>query len=168
MWPSRPRLLSTQMRSRTAIVVAADGKRALGTTSQEHQGDRYCLFIDKHTLSQEMMNGFQKVEKIKAAPSNDLDLPERPKTHDAIPFHDWDFRLADESAFRGLAHKTLGSSHPSCGQRIRSGLSIFIELTSEHSSKFDVNRWPELLKEQLISTYSSTDVPVWMYSLACT
>jgi hypothetical protein len=51
-------------------------KRAQGTTSQEHQDDRHRLFIDKHTLSQERMNGFQKVVEIKARPSDDLDLPE--------------------------------------------------------------------------------------------
>ena len=53
-------------------------KRAQGKTSQEHEDDRHRLFIDRLTLSQEIMNGFQKVEKIKAAPSNDLDLPEGP------------------------------------------------------------------------------------------
>jgi hypothetical protein len=34
------------------------------------------------------MNGFQKVEKIKADPSNDLDLPEGPQIHDIISVHE--------------------------------------------------------------------------------
>jgi hypothetical protein len=33
------------------------------------------------------MNGFQKVEKIKADPSNDLDLPERSQIHDVLSTH---------------------------------------------------------------------------------
>ena len=57
-------------------------KRAQGTTSQEHQDDRHRLFIDEHALGQERMNGFQKVVKIKAAPSNDLDLPVGPQIQD--------------------------------------------------------------------------------------
>jgi hypothetical protein len=50
-------------------------KRAQGTTSQEHEDDRHCLFIDMNALGHELMNGFQKVEKIKAAPSDNLDFP---------------------------------------------------------------------------------------------
>jgi hypothetical protein len=33
------------------------------------------------------MNGFQKVEKMKAAPSNDLDLPEGPQIQDILSIH---------------------------------------------------------------------------------
>jgi hypothetical protein len=63
-------------------------KRAQGTTSQEHQDDRHRLFIDMHTLSQEIMNGFQKVEEIKAAPSNDLYLPEGPQIQEILSIHE--------------------------------------------------------------------------------
>jgi hypothetical protein len=63
-------------------------KRAKGKTSQEHQGDGHRFFFDELTLSQELMNGFQKVEKIKAAPSNDLDLPEGPQIQDILSFHE--------------------------------------------------------------------------------
>jgi hypothetical protein len=38
--------------------------------------DWHRLFSDRHTPSQEVMNGLQEVEEIEAAPSNDLDLPE--------------------------------------------------------------------------------------------
>jgi hypothetical protein len=62
-------------------------KRAQGKTSQEHQDNRHRLFIEEHTLSQKRMNGFQKVEKIKAAPSNDLDLPEGPQIQDILSIH---------------------------------------------------------------------------------
>jgi hypothetical protein len=34
------------------------------------------------------MNGFQKMEKIKAAPSNDLDLPEGPQVQDILSIHE--------------------------------------------------------------------------------
>jgi hypothetical protein len=61
--------------------------RAQGTTSQEHADNRHRLFTDIHTLSQEVMNGFQKVEKIEAAPSNDLDLPEGPQIQDILSIH---------------------------------------------------------------------------------
>jgi hypothetical protein len=63
-------------------------KRAQGTTSLEHQDDRHRLFIDKHTLSQKRMNRFQKVVKVKAALSNDLDLPEGPQIQDILSFHE--------------------------------------------------------------------------------
>jgi hypothetical protein len=81
------------------------------------------------------MNGFQKGEKIKAAPSDDLDLPEGPEIQDTLSFHDCHSSLGDESALHGLAHQTLGSSHCSLDQWIRSGLSTFIELSSENDSK---------------------------------
>jgi hypothetical protein len=48
--------------------------------------------------------------------------------------------LLEEAAFRGLARKAFGSSHLSIAQRIRSGLSAFLELSSEDGSKMDVNR----------------------------
>jgi hypothetical protein len=63
-------------------------KRAQEKTSQEHEEDRHRLFIEGHTLSQERMNGFQKMEKIKAAPSNDLDLPEGPQVQDILSIHE--------------------------------------------------------------------------------
>ena len=62
-------------------------KRAQDKTSQEHEEDRHRLFIEERTLSQKRMNGFQKVEKIKAAPSNDLDLPEGPQIQDILSIH---------------------------------------------------------------------------------
>jgi hypothetical protein len=75
---SDPRLRSLQQPT---------AKRAQGATSQEHADDRHRLFSNKLTLSQERMNGFQKVEKIKAAPSNDLDLPEGPQIQDILSIH---------------------------------------------------------------------------------
>jgi hypothetical protein len=63
-------------------------KRAQDKTSQEHEEDRHRLFNEGHTLSQERMNGFQKMEKIKAAPSNDLDLPEGPQVQDILSIHE--------------------------------------------------------------------------------
>jgi hypothetical protein len=63
-------------------------KRAQCKTSQEHEEDRHRLFNEEHTLSQERMNGFQKVEEIKAAPSNDLNLPEGPQVQDILPIHE--------------------------------------------------------------------------------
>jgi hypothetical protein len=96
-------------------------KRAQGKTSQEHEEDRHGLFTEEHTPSQERMNGFQKVEKIIAAPSNDLDLPERPRVQDILPVHEQHFSLLCESAIHGLAHETVGSSHFPIVRRIRSG-----------------------------------------------
>lgn len=81
-------------------------------------------FIDIYTLGQKLMNGFQKVEKIKAASSNDLNFPEGPQIQNFLSLHNSNSSLDDASAFRGLAHKTLGSSHRSFDQRIRPGLSI--------------------------------------------
>jgi len=63
-------------------------KRAQDKTSQEHEDDGHRLFIDIHSLSHEVMNGFQKVEKIEAAPSNDLDSPEGPQIQDILSTHD--------------------------------------------------------------------------------
>jgi hypothetical protein len=63
-------------------------KRAQGKTSQEHEKDRHPLFIEEHTLGQERMNGFQKMEKIKAAPSNDLDLPGGPQIQNILSIHE--------------------------------------------------------------------------------
>ncbi|HTW81017.1 MAG TPA: hypothetical protein VME23_15830 [Terracidiphilus sp.] len=97
--------------------------RAKGKTCQEHQDDRHRLYIDRHTLSQEIMNGFQKVEKIKASPSNDLDLPEGPQIQDILSIHKWHSSLGNEAAFHGLARKTFDSSHLSIARRIRSGIS---------------------------------------------
>jgi hypothetical protein len=34
------------------------------------------------------MNRLHKVEKIKAAPSNDLDLPKGPQIQEILPFHE--------------------------------------------------------------------------------
>ncbi|WP_221273200.1 hypothetical protein [Tunturiibacter gelidoferens] len=62
-------------------------KRAQDKTSQEHEEDRHRLLPEEHTLSQKRMNGFQKVEEIKAAPSNDLDLPEGPQVQDILSIH---------------------------------------------------------------------------------
>src|SRR5579862_5878631 len=62
-------------------------RRAQSKTSQEHEEDRHRLFTEKHTLSKERMNHFQKVEKIIAAPSNDLDLPEGLQVQDILPIH---------------------------------------------------------------------------------
>jgi hypothetical protein len=70
------------------------------------------------------MNGLQKVEEIEAAPSNDLDLPERPQVQDILSIHELHFSVSGVSAFHGLTHKTLGSSHFSIAQQIRPGLSI--------------------------------------------
>ena len=98
-------------------------KRAQGATPHEHQGDRHGFFIDRHTLSQKPMNRFQKVVKIKATPANDLDLPEGSQMQGIISIHEEHFSLSDESAFHGLAHDTLGSSHLSIDQRISSRLS---------------------------------------------
>ena len=50
--------------------------------------NRHGLFIDKHPLSQKRMNRFQKVEKIKAAPSDDLGFPEGPQIQNILSFHD--------------------------------------------------------------------------------
>lgn len=44
----------------------------------------------------------------------------------AVSFHDYDFSLADESAFHGLAHKSFSSPHPPIAQRIRSGIAILL------------------------------------------
>jgi hypothetical protein len=63
-------------------------KRAQKKTSHEHEEDRHRLFTEEHTLRKERMYGFQKVEKIVAAPSNDLDLPERPQVQDILPIHE--------------------------------------------------------------------------------
>jgi hypothetical protein len=63
------------------------------------------------------MNGFQEVEKIKTAPSNDLDLPEGPQIQDILSFHEEDSSLSDEPVFHGLARQSLGSSHCSLNQR---------------------------------------------------
>jgi hypothetical protein len=63
-------------------------KRVQGTASQEHQDDRHRLFIDKHTLSQKRVNRFQKIVEIKAAPSNDLDLPEGSYMQGIISIHE--------------------------------------------------------------------------------
>jgi hypothetical protein len=63
-------------------------KKAQRTTAQEHEDNRHRLFIDIHTLSQKLMNGFQKIEKIKGAPSNDLDLPEGPQIQDILSIHE--------------------------------------------------------------------------------
>jgi hypothetical protein len=57
------------------------------------------------------MNGFQKVEKIKADPSNDLDLPEGPQIQDIFSIHELHSTVGGEAALHGLAHKTLDSSH---------------------------------------------------------
>jgi hypothetical protein len=69
------------------------------------------------------MNGFEKVEKIKAAPPNDLDLPEGPQIQDILSIHELHFSLRGELELHGLAHETLGLSHFSIAQRIRSGIS---------------------------------------------
>jgi hypothetical protein len=63
-------------------------KRAKNKTSQEHEEDRYRLVAEEHTLRPERMNGFQKVEKVIAAPPNDLDLPERPQVQDTLSIHE--------------------------------------------------------------------------------
>jgi hypothetical protein len=71
-------------------------KRAQGTTSQEHEDDRHCLFIDMNALGQELMNGFQKVEKIKAAPSDNLDFPKGSQIQGIISIHEWHSSPAEE------------------------------------------------------------------------
>jgi hypothetical protein len=65
---------------------AANG--AQGKTSQEHKRYRHELSIDRHTVGQEIMNRFQEVEQIKAAPPNDLDLPEGPQIQDVPSIHE--------------------------------------------------------------------------------
>jgi hypothetical protein len=62
-------------------------KRAQGATSKKHEDDRDCLFIDVHTLSQKRMNRFEKIEKIEAAPSDDLDLPKGPQIQESLSIH---------------------------------------------------------------------------------
>ena len=95
-------------------------KRAKGKTSQEHQDDRDRLFNDKHTLGQELMNGFQKVEKKIADPSTDLDLPKRPQIQEIPSIHELHFISRRAAAFCGLAHKSFSSSHFQIVQPIRS------------------------------------------------
>ena len=97
---------------------------AQGTTAQEHEDDRHCFFIDMNTLGQKSMDGFQKVEKIKAAPSDDLDFPKRSQIQGAILIHEWNFSSAEGEAFHGPERKTFDSSHLSIVQRIRSGFLI--------------------------------------------
>src|SRR5580698_5695523 len=63
-------------------------KRAQCTASQEHADNRHRLFTEIYTLSQEVMNGFQKVKKIKTAPSNDLDLPEGSQIQNIFSVHE--------------------------------------------------------------------------------
>jgi hypothetical protein len=101
-------------------------KRAQNKTSQEHEEDGQRLFTEERTLSQERMNGFQKVEKIIAAPSKDLDLPERPQIQGILAIHEQHFSLRCESAVHGLARETLGSSHFSNAQQIWPGLSTLL------------------------------------------
>jgi hypothetical protein len=48
--------------------------------------------------------------------------------------------LSGVSAFHGLAHETLGSSHFSIARKILSGWSSSLSLGSDHRSKVDVNR----------------------------
>jgi hypothetical protein len=115
-------------------------EKTQSTTAKEHQGDRYCLFIDKHTLGQKRMNRFQKVVNIKAAPSDDLDFPKGSQTKGIISIHEWHSSLDEGEAAHGLERKPFDSQHFSIAQRIRSGLLTFLELSSEHGLKLDVNR----------------------------
>jgi hypothetical protein len=78
------------------------------------------------------MNGFQKVEKIKAAPSNDLDLPERPQIQDVLSIHNSHFSLNSDSAFYGMAHKSFGSTHFSIVRQIWARHLNFVELRSQY------------------------------------
>jgi hypothetical protein len=86
------------------------------------------------------VNRFQKVVNVKATPSDDLDLPKRSQMQGAISIHELHSSSGDEEAFHGPARKTFNSSHLSIVQQIRSGLSTFIQLRSECSSRLDVNR----------------------------
>jgi hypothetical protein len=53
-------------------------------------------------VSQEVMNGFEKIEKIKAVPSKHLDLPEGPKFR---TFSRFDIIISDQAMNR---HSTTG------------------------------------------------------------
>jgi hypothetical protein len=90
------------------------------------------------------MNRFQKVVKVKTAPSDDLDFPKGPQIQGIFSIHEGHFSSDEGQAFHGLQRRTFDSPHFSITKWIRSVLSVFIELGYEHGFELDESDATEL------------------------
>ena len=78
---------------------------------------RYCLFIDMNAVGQQLMNGFNKAEKIKAAPPDDLDPSEKSQAQGTVSIQECHSRSANAGAFHDSERKTFDSPHFSIVKR---------------------------------------------------